>query len=365
MVRSLAAGVCAALGGLLLLGFLLLLLLHLTRAAGSRGIRRMREQLLCLISGAAGAKRMKNRILEMTGADGGMARLSDIHGICSARGLIAMTETATELSGAAFEKLRAQAGGAWYGVYLKKLLTGAEEEPIALVIRLVGTLRLADYLPDVVTQIYIGRKTARIQQAGLFTLCRLGAEREIIALCRDHTIASVLPFRALEEIFSVYTGDLERLCRRLITSASDPYIRRTCIKAIGEQGYGEMYELVLPHLTRGAINTRIDAARTLGQIGCKAALPQLLASAGDEHWELRAVVATALGALDARGNADTLIGLLCDGEWWVRYRAAEALAKAGDAESLMERVERTGDRFAAEMMRFALDSAALLSKEAA
>ena len=48
----------------------------------------------------------------------------------------------------------------------------------------------------------------------------------------------------------------------------------------------------------------------------------------------------------------------------MRYRAAESLAKAGDSEQLMQRIEATGDRFAAEMMRFALDRAAFLRGEA-
>ena len=76
------------------------------------------------------------------------------------------------------------------------------------------------------------------------------------------------------------------------------------------------------------------------------------------------MVATALGAFGAERNEETLVKLLCDREWWVRYRAAESLAKAGDSEQLMQRIEATGDRFAAEMMRFALDRAAFLRGEA-
>ena len=352
------------LGVLLALGLLLLLLLHLTRAVDNRRVQKMREQLLCLISGAAEAKRMKNRIIEMANPGGKLDALSDIRGICTTRGLIVMAETAEELGGPAFDKLQREAGGEWYGTYLKKLLDGVDEEAIALVVKLVGSLQLKNYTPDVVTQIYCCRTTAQMQHVGMLTLCMLGAERDIVALCRDHTIASLLSFRTLEEIFSVYTGDLKRLCRKLITSASDPYIRRTCIKAIGEQKYDDLGDLVLPHLIHGHINTRIDAARTLGQIRYDAAYPHLISGAQDLRWEMRAVVATALGAFGAEESEETLIKLLCDREWWVRYRAAESLTQSANPQALMERVEQTGDKYAAEMMRFALDCEQLLKKEA-
>ena len=370
ILQTLLVGVNIALGALLMVGLILLLLLHITRAVDNRRVQKLREQLLCLISGAEEAKRMKNHIYEMVNPEGKLDQLSDIRGIRSARGLIVMAETAEELScseqfHAQFEKLQQEAGGEWYGAYLRKLFEGVDEEMTALVVKLIGALRLKSYSPDVVTQIYCCRTTTQMQHIGMLTLCMLGAERDIVALCRDHTIASLLSFRTLEEIFSVYTGDLKKLCRKLITSASDPYIRRTCIKAIGEQGYDDLGDLVLPHLTHGHINTRIDSARTLGQIHCEPAIPQLVASATDPRWEMRAVVATALGAFGESGNEDTLIKLLCDREWWVRYRAAESLTKVSDTKALMARVEKTGDKFAVEMMRFALEQAALIRGEAA
>jgi hypothetical protein len=308
---------------------------------------------------------MKNHIYEMVNPGGKLDRLSDIKGIRTSRGLIVMAETAEELSGAAFEKLQREAGGEWYGEYIRKLFDGVDEEAIALAVKLIGALQLVNYTPDVVTQIYCCRTTAQMQHVGMLTLCMLGAERDIVALCRDHTIASLLSFRTLEEIFSVYTGDLKRLCRKLITSASDPYIRRTCIKTIGERKYDDLGDLVLPHLIHGHINTRIDAARTLGQIRYEMAHSYLITSAEDARWEMRAVVATALGAFDIVSDEETLIRLLCDREWWVRYRAAETLAQAADTTELLQRVEQTGDRFALEMMRFALDRLQLMKGEAA
>lgn len=364
-VETLLIGLIIALAALLAIGALLLLLLHLTRAVNNRKVQKMREQLICLLSGAAESSRMKSRIYELVDPGCALDSLSDIRGIRSMRGLIVMSETAEELSGAAFEKLQREASGEWYGEYLREILDGVDEEAMALVVKLIGALQLKSYTADVVTQIYCCRTTAQMQHIGMLTLCMLGAERDIIALCRDHTIASLLSFRTLEEIFSIYNGDLKRLCRKLITTASDPYIRRTCIKTIGEQHYNDLGDLVLPHLIQGHINTRIDAARTLGQIRFEDAYPHILANAEDQRWEMRAVVATAIGAFGTETNEETLIKLLCDREWWVRYRAAESLAKIADYTQLMQRVEATGDRFALEMMRFTLDRNAMLNAEVA
>ncbi len=364
-IRTLLLGLIVAVSALLALGAALLLLLHLTRTAENRRLQKMREQLICLLSGAAEKNRMKSRIHQMVAPGGDVNSLADIKKIRSTRGLIAITETAEELSGCEWEILQKEAGGEWFGEYIRKLFDGVDEEAVALVVKLIGVLRLKCYTPDVVTQIYCCRTTAQMQHVGMLALCMLGAERDIIALCRDHTIASLLSFRTLDELFSIYHGDMKRLCRKLITSASDPYIRRTCIKTIGEQRFEELGELVLPHLIHGHINTRIDSARALGQIRYEPALPYLTESAADPRWEMRAVVASALGSFDAQTHADTLVKLLCDREWWVRYRAAEALTALPDTEELMRRVGETGDRFAGEMMRFALDQAALIRGEAA
>jgi len=364
-VQGLLNGLMLVLSALLVLCGLMLLLLHLTRAVNNRRVQKMREQLLCFISGAAESKRIKNRIYEMVDPKSALDALAEIRGIRSTRGLVVMAETAEELTGAALEKLRQEAGGEWYGEYLHKLLEGADEEATALVVKLIGALRLQNYTPDVVTQIYYYKATAQMQHIGMLTLCMLGAERDIIALCRDHTIASLLSFRTLEEIFSIYSGDLKRLCKKLMTTASDPYIRRTCIKAIGEQRFADLGDLVLPHLVHGHINTRIDAARSLGQICYLPAYPHILASASDPRWEMRAVVATALGAFGAEENRETLVKLLCDKEWWVRYRAAETLTRGEETQELTRMVEETNDRFAREMLRFAFDQAALKRGEAA
>ncbi|NLI55340.1 MAG: HEAT repeat domain-containing protein [Clostridiales bacterium] len=339
---------------------LLLLALHMTNSFKSKRIQAMREQLICLISGEAAASRLKNKLYEVIRQEsGGVKSISDIHGIRSLRGLLVVSETADELSAGDLAVLRREIGGDWYSKYLAQQFAYGSVDSAILVVKLAGTLGLAQYTPDVVQQIYVHRSNTHMQHIGLLSLCLLGAETELVSICRDATIASLLSFRTLEELFTVYQGDRERLCKRLIGTAADQYIRRTCVKAIGENRYEALAKLVLPLLYSEKLNMQIDAARTLGQLAYAPAYKPILAMAGSERWELRAIIATALCSFGPDQNAETLIDLLCDREWWVRYRAAESLIRCSDTDDILRRVEQRQDRYAREMLQFALDKQAL------
>jgi HEAT repeat protein len=56
------------------------------------------------------------------------------------------------------------------------------------------------------------------------------------------------------------------------------------------------------------------------------------------------------------GDRELLAGLLCDPEWWVRYRAAQALAARplGTPQDVLALAEASGDRFARDIVRQAL-----------
>lgn len=349
----------------LVLFTLLLLILHFTGAAQGKRIKKMREQLLSMISGEVEASRIRNKIYEMVRPGGEVGSISEIPGIRSLRGLQVISETADELKSEPWNILSREVGGEWFGKYLRKQLDGRSMDSIILVVKLIGTLRLTQYTSEAVAQVYCYRSVTQMQHIGMLSLCLLGAGKELVAVCRDETIASLLSFRTLEELFRTYTGDREKLCCVLIDTAADLYIRRTCIKAIGEYSYVSLAEMVVPYLECDHFNARIDAIRTLGQLRYEPALDAIRSFARDERWEARVVSATALGSYGAETNFDALLALLCDKEWWVRYRAAEALVKYPDHAELLKRVEATGDRFANEMMRFALDKDTLMRGEVA
>lgn len=359
LVQTVVNWLILIMAAFLVLFTLLLLLLHFTSEIKNSRIQKMREQLLCLISGEADARRIKHRIYDMILSNRAGDSLADVQGIRSLRGLQVISEITDELPKEKHAILRGLIESDWYFKYLQKQFCGSNIDSIILVVKLIGSLQISRCTPDVVTQIYCHRNVTQMQHIGLLSLCLLGAEREIISICRDQTIASLLSFRTLEELFSVYVGDRERLCKALITTAADQYIRRTCVKAIGENGYFDLAELVMPLLSNNQLNARIDAVRTLGRLCYEPARESIRSLAANERWEMRAVVATALGCYGVKSTLDSLLILLCDREWWVRYRAAESLLNYPDQDELLARVRQTNDRFALEMMEFAFRKDAL------
>jgi HEAT repeat protein len=77
---------------------------------------------------------------------------------------------------------------------------------------------------------------------------------------------------------------------------------------------------------------------------------------GHEAWTVRTQAASALGRIGGPGERDALVALLSDREWWVRYRAAEALTggRFGTPAEVRALAARLGDRYARDIVEHAL-----------
>ncbi|HZW23749.1 HEAT repeat domain-containing protein [Noviherbaspirillum sp.] len=87
-----------------------------------------------------------------------------------------------------------------------------------------------------------------------------------------------------------------------------------------------------------------------------ALLPDARVHLAHPDWRVRVQAAKAVGRIGDRSDIERLRAMLGDREWWVRYRAAQALAglpflPPGEAEALVSTVD---DRFAADMLRHVL-----------
>ena len=73
--------------------------------------------------------------------------------------------------------------------------------------------------------------------------------------------------------------------------------------------------------------------------------------AGHADWRVRAQVARALGFIGGVSDREVLTHLLTDSQWWVRYRAAQALLRLPgmDAVQLLALAQATQDRYALGM----------------
>jgi HEAT repeat protein len=73
----------------------------------------------------------------------------------------------------------------------------------------------------------------------------------------------------------------------------------------------------------------------------------------DERWQIRLQAVRALGRMGSRSDEWYLVRALEDANWWVRYRAARALAElpAMDAQRLHRLSNTVEDRYGRDMLR--------------
>ena len=85
-------------------------------------------------------------------------------------------------------------------------------------------------------------------------------------------------------------------------------------------------------------------------------LPWAKGAAQHTEWRVRMAAAKALGRIGAAGELATLLELLRDPVWWVRYHAAQALTRVHGmtTEELKLIREKARDSFAADMLAHAL-----------
>ena len=85
-------------------------------------------------------------------------------------------------------------------------------------------------------------------------------------------------------------------------------------------------------------------------------LPWVKGASGHAEWRVRMSAAKALGRVGSASELSTLLELLQDSVWWVRYHAAQALTKLHGMtpEELKIIREKARDHFAADMLAHAL-----------
>lgn len=83
------------------------------------------------------------------------------------------------------------------------------------------------------------------------------------------------------------------------------------------------------------------------------ALPQIRGLCTHPAWEVRTQAAAALGRMRQAEDRYLLRALLADRNWWVRYRAAEALLRLPDsgAAVVYDEFSRLDDRYARDILR--------------
>jgi HEAT repeat protein len=158
---------------------------------------------------------------------------------------------------------------------------------------------------------------------------------------------SLLTIGLFEEIAAVRPDEI----RALIENEQSPgWVKAAAIDSLSASGD---YSLV-PIITRLSIEAPSEAAelprylRALGRFGHPAAAPAVERGLQTEVPQVRASACEAAGRIALIESASRLAELLGDEDWWVRFRAGEALARLGEpGRELLAQVARSGDTPAA------------------
>ncbi len=131
--------------------------------------------------------------------------------------------------------------------------------------------------------------------------------------------------------------DIPHLLKFLGSSHFDPALQQLC------QQLGESHD---SRIIAACIDAANDA-EGLQRVRKHAAHPQ---------WFIRLHVARALGRLGTQDDIDTLISLMSDPQWWVRYRSAQSLASLPfvSLDYLKQLYHKLDDRYARDILQQAI-----------
>ncbi len=116
----------------------------------------------------------------------------------------------------------------------------------------------------------------------------------------------------------------------LAGEALEPATRVLIIDALGGIGDYRVLPALLAAARDADMEVRAAGFRSLSQLGHPAAAAVVAEGLRDAAWPVRAQAALCVGQIDLAEMVPELERLLGDPEWWVRFRAAEALFDLGE-----------------------------------
>jgi HEAT repeat protein len=120
-------------------------------------------------------------------------------------------------------------------------------------------------------------------------------------------------------------------------------MRQAAARVLGQIGDRQAIPALIQALQDEDRDVRQAAAEALGQIGDPQAIPALIQALQDEDRDVRQAAAEALGQIGDPQAIPALIQALQDKEGWVRRAAAQALGEIGDRQAIPDLIQALQD----------------------
>ncbi len=343
-----------ALSIVILVFFLLILYFHFKNSRDENFMKIMHGRLLSFVNERRGALMPIMDIEDKT-----ISSIKEIRGIRSTNGLRLFTEIASGLDDSDLWILQTEFESSFFQQYVNKVLSRNKKSELLILFKTISSLKLVNYKMIIYRKLILFPESKDIQYACLLSLSLLGAKDEIIDFYYRKDARVLLSFRALNEIINHYAGDKEDLFKTLIFTARDPYVVSICIKCITNDKLYNLIVFIRQFLKSPVHNIKIESIRCLGLLKDKESEDAIVRLLDDGRWEVRVAAVAAIRSYGPLKHVDRLVYALCDYEWWVRYRAAEALCDLGNAQFILNKVKDTGDAFAFDMMSYMINKRCL------
>jgi hypothetical protein len=163
------------------------------------------------------------------------------------------------------------------------------------------------------------------------SLVRLGAVRSVTRLIRHLTPVEGTPSLAVVDLFRNLGRQAIRDWLGLLDSDAPVPAKLIAIDALGHSGDLQAVPALLQYYDHPSQTVRVTTLQSLGLLRDPRAVPAVLLAMMDHDPDVRAQAAVTAGDIGSKDAIPVLERLLEDDSWWVRYRAAEALYRIGDA----------------------------------
>jgi HEAT repeat protein len=196
--------------------------------------------------------------------------------------------------------------------------------------RILGGLGYAAASPALIER--LEDPDATVRQQAITALGELGAaeglEAIVDALDASGRWANLLSLMALSKMGPASASRVGAL----LAASSSPGKTKALLQITGQLGVAADPGLIRALARHEDPEVRVEAVRTLGSLPPEAESVDIcLAAMEDPAWPTRALAARSLGCLGDRRAVPRLERAMGDPAYWVRHRAGEALARLNDA----------------------------------
>ncbi len=184
---------------------------------------------------------------------------------------------------------------------------------------------------------------------------RTAAAIELATLAEAPPLARLA--ERLQKSIDTQSDDLRRVFRRtvaaesraaialLVDGSTGDELRQLILYGLGHAGEFSALPIIDAMMHHANPEVRAEALRSLANLAHPSSGDTAIRAMGDPDWRVRAQAANCVRRIGATQAVPALQPLLDDEQWWVRFRAAEALAVLGsDGVSRLESAARHGDR---------------------